>query len=119
MCEINSREPDAGSLQETAAVCTGWEEKFRYYVKKKGIVRAAFKSGEDAVEWAAMVGGEVCRAPQNPRNAGRWPRYSDRENDEMLRMLSEGATIRKVAEKFRCSVGHVQKLKNEQRKKKG
>lgn len=116
MCEINRRRPDAGSLREIPETMhTGRAEKFPYYVKKNGAVCAAFKSAEDAAQWAGMTGGDICRAPRNPRNAGRWPEYSDRENDEMLKMLSEGATVRKVAERFRCSVGHVQKLKSEQR----
>ncbi len=91
----------------------GWEEKFRYYVRKNHAVKAAFKEKEDAEKWAEMTGGEVAEAPKNPRNAGRDPVYTPQETDRIRQRLAEGIPIRKIAEEIGCSVGYVHKLKSE------
>ena len=89
------------------------EVKFRYLVRRNIPVVAGFFSEKDAVDYALSIGGTVVKANENPRNAGRTPKFSDREKDAIRELAAQGIPVRRIAEEFRCSVGYVQKLKCE------
>lgn len=89
------------------------EVKFQYLVLRKYAILAGFNSEDSALEYARSVGATVWKTEQNPRNAGRYPIYSDREKDEIMEQISKGASIRSIAKQFGCSVGYVHKLKSE------
>ena len=90
------------------------EVKFRYFVRRNIPVVAGFFSEKDAADYARSIGGTVVKANGNPRNAGRTPKFSEREKDAIREQISQGIPVRRIAEEFRCSVGYVQKLKCEQ-----
>lgn len=89
------------------------EVKFRYLVLKGVPVVAGFFSEKDAADYALSIGGTVIKANENPRNAGRIPKFSDREKDTIRERISQGVPVRRIAQEFRCSTGYVQKLKYE------
>lgn len=89
------------------------EVKFRYLVRRNAAVVAGFFSEKDAADYALSIGGTVMLADKNPRNAGRIPKFSDREKDAIRERASQGIPVRRIAKEFRCSVGLVQKLKCE------
>ena len=89
------------------------EVKFKYLVRRNLPVVAGFFSEKDALDYALSIGGTVIKANENPRNAGRTPKFSDREKDAIRERISQGVPVRRIAEEFRCSVGYVQKLKCE------
>lgn len=89
------------------------EVKFRYLVRKNLPVVAGFLSEKDAADYAQSIGGTVVKAAENPRNAGRIPKFSDREKDAIRERIAQGIPVRQIAGEFRCSVGYVQKLKCE------
>ena len=89
------------------------EVNFRYLVLKGGPVVAGFFSEKDAADYALSIGGTVIKANENPRNAGRIPKFSDREKDAIRECIAQGSPMRRIAREFRCSVGYVQKLKCE------
>lgn len=89
------------------------EVKFKYLVRRNLPVVAGFFSEKEALDYALSIGGTVVKAAENPRNAGRTPKFSDREKDTIREQLSQGIPIRHIAKEFRCSVGYVQKLKCE------
>lgn len=89
------------------------EVTFPYLVRKGLPVIAGFLSEKDAADYALSVGGTVVKAVRNPRNAGRIPKFSDRENDAIRELISQGIPIRRIAEEYRCSVGYAHKLKCE------
>lgn len=90
------------------------EVKFRYLVCRGLSVTAGFRSEKDALDYALSVGGTVVKASGNPRNAGRIPKFSDREKEAIRELASQGVPVRRIAEEFGCSVGYVHKLKCEQ-----
>ena len=90
------------------------EVKFRYFVRRNIPIVAGFFSEKDAEDYARSIGGTVVKANENPRNAGRTPKFSEREKDAIRERISQGIPVRRIAEEFRCSVGYVQKLKCEQ-----
>ena len=87
--------------------------KFGYLVRKDVPVVAGFLSEKDAADYALSIGGTVVRAAENPRNAGRIPKFSDYEKDAIRERISQGIPVRRIAQEFRCSIGYVQKLKCE------
>lgn len=89
------------------------EVKFKYLVLRGVPVVAGFFSEKDAADYARSIGGTVIKANENPRNAGRVPKFSDREKDAIRGRISQGIPVRRIAQEFRCSVGYVQKLKCE------
>ncbi len=89
------------------------EIKFQYLVRKGLPVIAGFLSEKDAADYALSVGGTVVKAAGNPRNAGRIPKFSDREKDAIRELISRDIPMRRIAEEFKCSVGYVHKLKYE------
>lgn len=89
------------------------EAKFRYLVRRNIPIVARFFSGKDAADYALSIGGTVVIANENPRNAGRTPKFPDREKDAIRERVSQGIPVRRIAEEFRCSIGYVQKLKCE------
>lgn len=89
------------------------EARFPYLVRKSLSILAGFRSEADASDYALSVDGIVMRAPENPRNAGRIPKFSDREKDAIREQASCGIPMRRIAEEFGCSVGYVHKLKCE------
>ena len=89
------------------------EVYFRYLVRKGLPVIAGFQSEKDALDYALSVGGTVVKSIGNPRNAGRTPKFSDREKEAIREQISQGIPIRRIAREFRCSVGYVHKLKCE------
>ena len=89
------------------------EVYFQYLVRKGLPVIAGFQSEKDALDYALSVGGIVVKATGNPRNAGRIPKFSDREKDAIKDHISQGIPMRRIAEEFKCSVGYVHKLKCE------
>lgn len=89
------------------------EVKFKYLVRRNLPVVAGFFSQKDALDYALSIGGTVIKANENPRNAGRTPKFSDREKDAIRERISQGIPVRRIAEEFRCSAGYVQKLKCE------
>ena len=92
-------------------------EDLKYQVCKKpaGTVMAAFKLQEDAEKYASLHEGYFVRlAARNPNNAGRTPKFSDREKDEIRAMRKSGMNMREIAKKAGRSLGLVQKLINEQ-----
>ena len=90
------------------------ETSFPYLVYKGMPVIAGFRSERDASDYALSVGGAVVKAAGNPRNAGRNPKFSDREKEAIREQVSQGVPMRRIAKEFRCSVGYVHKLKYEQ-----
>lgn len=90
------------------------EAGFPYLVCKGMPVIAGFRSERDASDYAMSIGGTVIKAAGNPRNAGRTPKFSDREKEAIREQVSQGIPMRRIAEEFRCSVGYVHKLKCEQ-----
>ena len=90
-----------------------YEVKFTYLVRRNYPVVAGFFSEQDAKDYALSIGGTVIKAAGNPRNAGRTPKFSDREKDAIRERISQGIPVRRIAEEFRCSVGYVQKIKSE------
>lgn len=90
------------------------EVKFKYLVRRNLPVVAGFFSEKEAADYALSIGGTIVKAAENPRNAGRLPKFSDREKDAIRDWISQGIPVRSIAEEFRCSVGYVQKLKCEQ-----
>lgn len=90
------------------------EAKFKYLVRRNLSVVAGFFSEKEAADYALSIGGTVVKVSQNPRNARRIPQFSDREKDAIRDWISQGIPVRSIAEKFRCSIGYVQKLKCEQ-----
>lgn len=90
------------------------EIRFQYLVRKGLPVIAGFRSEKDATDYALSVGGTVVKAAKNPRNAGRFPTFSDREKDAIREQIAQGIPMRRIADEFRCSVGYVHKLKCEQ-----
>ena len=89
------------------------EVHFQYLVRKGLPVIAGFQSEKDALDYALSVGGTVVKAIGNPRNAGRTPKFSDREKEAIREQISQGIPMRRIAGEFRCSVGYVHKLKCE------
>ena len=89
------------------------EVKFKYLVRRNLPVVAGFFSEKDALDYALSIGGTVIKANENPRNAGRTPKFSDREKDAIRERISQGIPVRRIAEEFRCSAGYVHKLKCE------
>ena len=89
------------------------EVTFPYLVCKGLPVIAGFLSEKDAADYALSVGGTVVKAAGNPRNAGRIPKFSDREKDAIRELVSQDIPMRRIAEEFKCSVGYVHKLKCE------
>lgn len=49
------------------------------------------------------------------RGAGRTPKFSDRERDNMIAEYQTGKSIRKIAEQNKCSASYVHKLISEHR----
>ena len=90
-----------------------YEVYFQYFVQKGLPVIAGFQSEKDALDYALSVGGTVVKAIGNPRNAGRTPKFSDREKEAIKEQISQGVPMRRIAGEFRCSVGYVHKLKYE------
>ena len=90
------------------------EVKFKYLVRRNLPVVAGFFLEKEAADYALSIGGTVIKAAGNPRNAGRTPKFSDREKEAIRDRTSQGIPVRRIAEEFRCSVGYVQKLKCEQ-----
>ena len=86
---------------------------FQYLVRKGLPVIAGFQSEKAALDYALSVGGTVVKAIGNPRNAGRPPKFSEREKEAIKEQISQGVPVRRIAGEFRCSVGYVQKLKCE------
>lgn len=84
--------------------------KFKYLVRRNLSVVAGFFSEKDVTDYALSIGGTVIQADKNPRNAGRIPKFSDREKDAIRERISQGIPVRRIAEEFRCSVGYVQKI---------
>ena len=89
------------------------EVYFQYLVQKGLPVIAGFQSEKDASDYALSSGGTVVKAIENPRNAGRTPKFSDREKEAIRAQISQGVPMRRIAEEFKCSVGYVHKLKCE------
>ena len=89
------------------------EVYFQYLVRKGLPVIAGFQSEKDALDYALSIGGTVVKATGNPRNAGRTPKFSDREKEAIREQISQGIPMRRIAGEFRCSVGYVHKLKCE------
>ena len=89
------------------------EVYFQYFVQKGLPAIAGFQSEKDALDYALSVGGTVVKAIGNPRNAGRTPKFSDREKEAIKEQISQGVPMRRIAWEFRCSVGYVHKLKCE------
>ena len=86
---------------------------FQYLVRKGLPVIAGFQSEKAALDYALSVGGTVVKAIGNPRNAGRTPKFSDREKESIREQISQGVPMRRIAGEFRWSVGYVHKLKYE------
>ena len=84
---------------------------FQYLVQKGLPVIAGFQSEKDALDYAMSVGGTVVKSRENPRNAGRTPKFSGREKEAIKEQISQGIPMRRIAGEFRCSVGYVHKLK--------
>lgn len=95
------------------------EVKLRYLVLRKYAVLAGFNSEGSAAECARPVGGTVWNAEQNPRKAGRDPKFSGREKDAIKEEISKGTPLRSIAKEFKCSVGYVHKLKCEHSRESG
>ena len=89
------------------------EVYFQYLVRKGLPVIAGFQSEKDASDYALSVGGTVVKSIGNPRNAGKTPKFSDREKAAIREQISQGIPMRRIAGEFRCSVGYVHKLKCE------
>ena len=70
-----------------------YEVKFRYLVRRNIPVVAGFFSEKDAVDYALSIGGTVVKTNENPRNAGRTPKFSDREKDAIRERISQGGSL--------------------------
>ncbi len=65
------------------------EVNFRYLILKGVPVVAGFFSEKDAADYALSIGGTVIKANENPRNAGRIPKFSDREKDAIRECIAQ------------------------------
>lgn len=56
---------------------------------------------------------EVTKKVHNQRGAGRKPRFTDKQKKEIKEKRENGHTIKEIAKEFKCSVGLIHKLINE------
>ena len=54
------------------------------------------------------TGGEDIRSSRNPRCAGRKRVYAENTDRTILELRNNGMTLRGIAGKLQCSIGHVQ-----------
>lgn len=59
-------------------------------------------------EYGRYNKGKAIDSAHNPRGAGRKRKYTEVENETILKLYSEGRSMRKAAEAYGCSLGHVQ-----------
>ena len=52
--------------------------------------------------------GKVIDKAHNPRGAGRKRKYTEEEDERILKLYNEKKSMRKVSKAYGCSLGHVQ-----------
>ena len=53
---------------------------------------------------------EVHEEPHNARNAGRKPKFTDEQMEQVRKMAADGLSVRKIAVEMSCSIGLVCKI---------
>lgn len=53
---------------------------------------------------------EVREEPHNARNAGRKPKFTNEQMEQVRKMSSDGLSVRKIAAEMSCSIGLVCKI---------
>lgn len=68
---------------------------------------------EDVAWRYQKIYGERITTKRNPRNAGRRPKYTREESQQIIELREEGLSYRKIAEKTECSFSYVQRVLKE------
>lgn len=59
-------------------------------------------------KYREQSGGKEIKGISNPRSAGRKKKYTQKQDAQIKRLYKEGNSMRQIAEKAGCSLGHVQ-----------
>lgn len=56
------------------------------------------------------ISGQDITLASNPRQAGRQPKYTADQNNNIIRLYQSGMSYRQIAKEIGCSIGHIQSV---------